>query len=792
MEKDYISREQIISEEQECLNRTIRLLDEDMACYDEQVGENVQYILTPSLNPEAAAFKAIARRKITDIDENKRQNREVRKSLYGRRVEVSLTPQMSDGTQKRYKKEFKIGLHSYTAESGEKIIYSWRENGIGQTYYSDPPKEYLFERKSYGETIVTVYSLDLYRSIISRDEDIITEADQLFPHIDVHIMYDPFLKELISRRTEQEFKNIVFSIQKRQRAIIEKPFSENLIVQGCAGSGKSMIMLHRLPILIFNNPDIIDFSRIYSITPSDMYIRQMQSMMVDLELEPLRTGTINQYFDSLINKYGKSEKDYGSINYSLKIDKDIISRVFTRKTVNMIKSLFRMYAKKHLDTINTVLTGIGNEEITLSGTPFDRIKGQIDAVERLLADNKKILNKYNSSKLDERLIRKLINGLTGFYNKLIAAQKSFPESSVESNYIQMIESMLKNLMNELGVSVDDHITKLSDDGLYEYLERRSGFLNAYASYRGILDNCNTSFADTEKRQLSKLKEDLIAYCDEFAKLEPPILNYSQFKQFETIQKEYREFIKRLPLENYYYMMKSFGFDYKEKAVATVFSPYLYLQILFCFYGAIDKRLADKLVTIDEAQELSFREIKLIKDVNGDDVILNLYGDTNQHIEGTKGIDNWSLLENICSFSLDVINENYRNAQQITEYCNTHFDMQMNPINPEGKGVEIIEDKSVLYEEIEQIDGSGLFAIIVKDNDTRKKLKKVLSGRVRNISDVSETHSINNSKWNILTVIETKGLEFKEVIVFDNNMSKNEKYITYTRALDKLVIYTKSL
>ena len=553
-----------------------------------------------------------------------------------------------------------------------------------------------------------------------------------------------------------------------------------------------MIMLHRLPILLFNNPDKIDFSGIYSITPSDMYIRQMQNMMVDLELEPLRTGTINQYYNSLIYKYGKSEKDYGPINYNLTINKEIFRSVFTRKTVDKIKSLLRLYTNLHQDTINAVLAGLGKEELVLSGTPFEKIRTQIDTVERLLADNKKILNKYNSSKLDERLIRKLINVLTGFYNKLIEAQKLFPELSVESNYIQMIESMLKNLMNELGASVDDHITELSDDGLYEYLERRSGFLNTYASYRGILYNCNTSFADNEKRQLSKLKEDLIAYCDEFAKLEPPILSYTQYKQFITIQKEYRNYIKRLPLDSYHYMMKSFGFDNNEKAVATAFSPYLYLQILFCFYGAVDKSLADKLVTIDEAQELSYREIKLIKDVNGDEVVLNLYGDTSQHIEGTKGIDNWDDLDIICDFSLDEINENYRNAQQITEYCNTHFDMHMNPINPEGKGVKIIEDMIDLYEIIEQIDGSGLYAIIVKDNDTRQNLKKVLTGRIGSFNDVSKTHSINNSKWNILMVIEAKGLEFKEVIAFDNNMSNNEKYITYTRALDKLVIFSKSL
>lgn len=794
MKNDNISREKIIAEEQERLNSTIKTIDEDMAHYGEQVSANFSSIRTPSLNPEAEAFKAVARGRITDLKEDEQKNRRARKSLYARRVEVSLIPQTQDGKQKRIKREFKIGLHSYTSAKGEILIYSWKdkENRIGQIYYSDSPEEYLFERESYGEKIITVYSLELSRSIISRDGDIITEVDQIFPLISERILYDPFLKELISRRTEQEFRNIVFSIQKQQREIIEKPFSENLIVQGCAGSGKSMIMLHRLPILLSNYPDKIDFSGIYSITPSDMYIRQIQNMMVDLELEPLRTGTINQYFNSLINKYGKSEKDYGTINYNLKIDKEVFRSVFTRKTVDKIKSLLRVYSKKHVDTINAVLTELGNEEIILSGTPVELIRTQIDTIDRLLADNKIILNKYNSSKLDERLIRKLINRLIDFYRGLAVSKKVFTESSVEANLILMVESILKRLMNELGVSVDDHIFELSDDRLYDYLEKRSGFLNAYGHYRILLENCDLSFAETEQRQFSKLKEDLISSCDEFEKLESPILSYTQFKQFENIQIEYRDYLKKTPLESYYYMMKSFGFDYKEKAMATTFSPYLYLQILFCFYGAVEKRMSDKLVAIDEAQELSYREIKLIKDVNGDDVILNLYGDTSQHIEGTKGIDKWEDLDIICDFSHNVINENYRNAQQITEYCNTHFEMNMNPINPEGKGVEIIDDITELYEVIEQIDGTGLFALIVKDYETRDDLKKALSGTRENFNDVSKTRSINTGTWNILTVTEAKGLEFKEVIAFDNNMSKNEKYITYTRALDKLVIYSELL
>ena len=50
--------------------------------------------------------------------------------------------------------------------------------------------------------------------------------------------------------------------------------------------------------------------------------------------------------------------------------------------------------------------------------------------------------------------------------------------------------------------------------------------------------------------------------------------------------------------------------------------------------------------------------------------------------------------------------------------------------------------------------------------------------------------LDNSRvddYQIYTVSEVKGLEFKEVFVIEAGMTNNEKYISYTRALIKLFI-----
>ena len=58
---------------------------------------------------------------------------------------------------------------------------------------------------------------------------------------------------------------------------------------------------------------------------------------------------------------------------------------------------------------------------------------------------------------------------------------------------------------------------------------------------------------------------------------------------------------------------------------------------------------------------------------------------------------------------------------------------------------------------------------------------------KSYNKVRETGKISKTKINVLTVYESKGLEFTAVAVADGNMTDNEKYIAYTRALKNLAL-----
>ena len=88
---------------------------------------------------------------------------------------------------------------------------------------------------------------------------------------DEEIIFDPFLKEILKEKKEQsEISDIIETIQEKQYEIITKPERDSFVVQGCAGSGKTMILLHRLSFLMYNNEKLTPRD-VLVITPSDSF-----------------------------------------------------------------------------------------------------------------------------------------------------------------------------------------------------------------------------------------------------------------------------------------------------------------------------------------------------------------------------------------------------------------------------------------------------------------------------------------------------------------------------------------
>ena len=117
-----------------------------------------------------------------------------------------------------------------------------------------------------------------------------------------------------------------------------------------------------------------------------------------------------------------------------------------------------------------------------------------------------------------------------------------------------------------------------------------------------------------------------------------------------------------------------------------------------------------------------------------------------------------------------LNENFRNPNQIIDYCNRELPFFMQKVGVEMDDVGVYDTVSEVYFDEESLEEKAVF--IVKDEYAKRDLFEELA-------------QIKLSQFVCYTVRDVKGLEFKEVYVIERDMTNNEKYISYTRALVKL-------
>ena len=180
------------------------------------------------------------------------------------------------------------------------------------------------------------------------------------------------------------------------------------------------------------------------------------------------------------------------------------------------------------------------------------------------------------------------------------------------------------------------------------------------------------------------------------------------------------------------------------------------------------------VFVDEAQDISAAEYSVLRTVNNR-AIFNIFGDLKQNVTGFRGIKDWNEL----GYKQYELNLNYRNTNEIVEYVSDKLQIEMKSIGFDGEKVQTLAPRAVTGWLSEKC---GLKAVICTEENLEKYSRK-------SYNLLRQTGKISKTKINIMTVYESKGLEFTAVAVADEGMTVNERYIAYTRALKELAVIT---
>ncbi|HYF77683.1 MAG TPA: right-handed parallel beta-helix repeat-containing protein [Symbiobacteriaceae bacterium] len=196
---------------------------------------------------------------------------------------VDFTPS-DTGSAERY----------YIGKSGGPGITDWRapiaslyyEGAGGRTSYKAPGgmiKGYLHLRRHLEVTSDRIIKLmDAYTDhavtaqVVPKTQD--GYADQ-------------FLLSQLERNAGETVRDIVATIQLEQHRVVRASRDRTVVVQGVAGSGKTVVALHRLAYLVYSYPKEVRPERTLVLAPSALFLNHIQDLLPELGVNRVQQTT---------------------------------------------------------------------------------------------------------------------------------------------------------------------------------------------------------------------------------------------------------------------------------------------------------------------------------------------------------------------------------------------------------------------------------------------------------------------------------------------------------------------
>lgn len=612
-------------------------------------------------------------------DKEEKEFFEKYKGKYHARMDFDLSffhRDYEDSLRARLYDKLYVGKKDLQDSNGKYLIVDWRRP-VGEFFNEDEKRSLSIREGNYCSD----YDLMLKRQFLNADSfeyrDLFVFGNELYDSGDIDSFLIKVLEKLREERREDAV-DIIETLQFDQSKIIHQPVGKNFFVQGCAGSGKTMVMLHRLSWILFNNRGI-DVKKIKIITPNNNIIEQIKELSEQLEIGSIQKITTEEYFLYLIEKY--SHKVYKGLT------KD---RVFKNESALDCKFLDYIYSDDFKHKIDKAYNEFFENLFVVSET--------------------KVEGEYSSKNFEENL------------KKAVDSYREFCKQRTQEDEEKQLDAIVERIKNSAGIKSKADSKKKND------VDERFK----------VLLKC-VDIEESEYVAKDNLRERIIMQI---------------FKNSIT--------------ECYVNSgITAKGILYKHHA-------YIMLYILQKFFGA--KNL-DLFLNIDEAQDITPNEYKVIMCANTN-ATFNLYGDTQQLLYKNRGISDWRYLPmDLERFDLKV---NYRNSKDITEYCNEKISLcDMSSVGVDDGAVYHI-GKEGFTKQIEVGD-----VVIVKNESEIYELfaQPEIFNFIKDKDD-----KISKFRPNVFTVETVKGAEFSgDVYVVDKNMTENEKYVAYTRALKSLIL-----
>ena len=720
-----------------------------------------------------------------------------------------------------------------------------------------------------GTKSTTVFSPNLIRNVdVFRRE--LRSVEALLPEIlegeeEEHIEADELLaQKLQENRADARLRNIISTLQRKQFSIIQADTELNFIVQGCAGSGKTQCLIHRL-FFLRETLSEKGWDKVLLITPTQLFRNYSSELMRRYRLTDVANCSLADFYYLLLQSY---DQRFRNRQYQFEMTEEYLpdrylQRVYSPTQISQIESEIHNTVLKHVKEGCALAEIEFDDTLPITIDFVNRVAQRLteaieefDARERAFSDDPEYREHRDAiNDLDKQIksLQHRQSELLESRTKLSSAKELYDQlildlnkaKAEEEEWERIIDNDEKEIVNEM---LDQ--AEAAKTATYGYALSLSAKRYAQALYR-LLDMIVPAGERARYNQsYRELLHDITGECQQalnaFLKKQTPagwLRNYElrcqanqknlsdveediELRQLylddhtawleehnvEDAQKQRQA--HRAALEHARYYLSRIESSVFEQEVWNALAPLkkecnietlsieqledghqrqtriLYKSDLL-FYLKIYTSLHTtkslhnyQMICIDEGQDMHAADYQLIREIYPN-AVLNIFGDLEQVLHESCGISDWRRETNIDT--VFIMNDNYRNNPAIVDFCNTQFESDMRYCGAirDDQRPTIIENTMQLLEAIKH----GIPTIVLRDKEVYDLLCDLV-GDYSNRFEFIDTkcNAVPEGKVACYSIYAAKGLEFSKVLVFAEGMTRNQRIVACTRAMDELFYF----
>ncbi|MFB9769579.1 RNA polymerase recycling motor HelD [Lactiplantibacillus modestisalitolerans] len=240
---------------------------------DDRIETNAELQQQKQMVERAVESEAILNRQVGVL-------KDLGNSPYFGRIDIQDTP--DDAPERLY-----IGTASFVDNDQNFLVYDWRAP-ISSVYYNGTLGKVAYQTPAGKQT-----------TELTKKRQFQIDHGEIKNMFDTNeTVGDEILQSVLGQQNDAYMQNIVATIQKEQNDIIRDTYSDLLVVQGVAGSGKTSAILQRIAFLLYHSRASLEADQMVLFSPNRLFSHYISEVLPSLGERNMRQVTLAEFLSA--------------------------------------------------------------------------------------------------------------------------------------------------------------------------------------------------------------------------------------------------------------------------------------------------------------------------------------------------------------------------------------------------------------------------------------------------------------------------------------------------------------